>query len=72
MQKNSGWDPPATFLLKVAEDAHDKARHNLNDVQSLQKRRQRDLQLHHPVPDCDVDEPQSQEGKPPLLRGVQD
>lgn len=71
MPKDSAGYPAASLFLQVAEDADDKPGDNPHDVQRLQERSQRDLQLHHPVPDRDVDEPQPQEGKPPLLRGAQ-
>lgn len=61
----------ACLFFQIAAHADDPAGHNPDDVFDLPQRGRVNLQLHHPISDCHVDEPQSQKGELPLFRAAQ-
>lgn len=61
----------ASLFFQIAANADDSVGHNPDDVFDLPQRGRVDLQLHHPIFDRHVDEPQPQKRELPLLRAAQ-
>ena len=71
MPQTSSWYFTASLFFKRAANAHDPSGHHPDDVFDLPQGGGVSLQLHHPIFDRHVDEPQPQKRELPLFRAAQ-